>query len=96
MVVVLPTPLTPTNSQTVGLVSANARSTGPASRDFISSLTAEIRSSGVVMPRSFTVARTESSSSCAGPMPTSARISASSSSSHDSASMVERDVIDPT
>ena len=48
------------------------------------------------MPRSLTVARTASSSSVAGPMPTSARISASSSSSQVSASISVRDRIEPT
>ena len=96
MVVVLPTPLTPTNNHTVGAVSATCSSTEPASRAFISSLTASISSSGVVRPRSLTVERTASSSSWAGPMPTSARISASSRSSQVSSSMVDRDMIEPT
>ena len=96
IVVVLPTPFTPTNSQTDGGASAVCSSTGPARRCFISAFTASISSTEVVMPRSLTVARTASSSSVAGPMPTSARISASSSSSQVSASISVRDRIDPT
>jgi len=96
IVVVLPTPLTPTNSQMLGGEFDRFSSTEPASRDFISFLTASISSAGCVRPCSLTVALTESSSSVAGPTPTSARMSASSSSSQDSASIAERDRIEPT
>ena len=93
MVVVLPTPLTPTNSHTF---------VRPSSRCSVRSATGEpllhlalervdelVRRSS--RPSAFTRARRPSSSSVVGPMPTSARSSASSSSSQVSSSIGGRD-----
>ena len=91
MVVVLPTPFTPTKSHTLGASAARARPRSPASRSFISAFSAPSSSSPSSMAPSSTWARKVVRRSSVVATPTSAVISASSSSSQVSASTFERD-----
>ena len=95
IVVVFPTPLTPTNSHTLGDSAASMRNerSAPLSCCFMATRNASINISGVVMDFSRTRSRRGASSACARCTPTSARISVSSSSSHVLSSMLLRDRI---
>ncbi len=94
MVVVLPTPLTPTNSHTLGDPASpgtNCRPrSAPSSRAVISARRASSKASGSVISFDATRARRPPSSSSVTRTPTSARSSASSSSSQVSAVIPER------
>ena len=94
MVVVLPTPFTPTNNHTLIRPSSscakfNSRC-APSRRDVISRCNARSNSSGVVISLAFTRPRKEFSSSSVTPIPTSAFNNASSRSSHVSLVMPPR------
>ena len=94
IVVVLPTPLTPTNIHTLGAPSPSASKlsdrSAPARRACISASSASSSSLGSVISLFATLARRPSRSSSEMPTPMSARSSASSSSSNDSSVMPER------
>ena len=96
IVVVLPTPLTPTNSHTFGVTAAsrcNVRS-DVANWFVIASRNALITSSGERRVPSFTAARNGSSNRVANPIPMSASSNVSSSSSHVASSTRPRPRID--
>ena len=81
MVVVLPTPLTPTNSHTLVTSGSRCSSLSPSRVASSSALRAPTRSSGLVIPSCLTRPRMSSRMRPLSPAPTSARIRASSSSS---------------
>ncbi len=94
MVVVLPTPLTPTKSHTLGLSGSpgskcNERS-APRRREVISACSASSSWPGSMISLAFTRARRPPSSSSVTRTPTSARSNASSRSSHVSVVMPVR------
>src|SRR5581483_7493242 len=91
IVVVLPTPFTPTNNHTLGAPGVNCSVRSPARRAFISRFTASTSCAGSVMPSSLTRARTASRSSVVSVTPTSARSNASSRSSHVVSSIFARE-----
>ena len=86
MVVVLPTPFTPTNNHTLMRPSSSCAKFNsrfaPSRREVISRCRAISNSSAVVISLAFTRPRSESSSASVTPMPTSAFSNASSRSSH--------------
>ena len=86
MVVVLPTPFTPTNNHTLMRPSSSCAKFSsrfaPSKRDVISRCSATSSSSAVVISLAFTRPRNESSRASVTPMPTSAFNNASSRSSH--------------
>ncbi len=102
MVVVFPTPLTPTNNQTAGpgsppaaVGSLESERSKSRSRDAISCFTRASSAAESSTPVSATRACTASMISVAVRTPTSARISASSRSSQVRASMAPRENTDP-
>ena len=98
IVVVFPTPLTPTKSQIDGPESsrrARERS-APSSRPTISSRSAEMSDSGSSISPDSTPERRPSRRSVVTPIPMSESRSASSNSSHTSASIAERPSTDPS
>ncbi len=83
MVVVLPTPFTPTNSQTLGGPGSNRRSRLPLASDFFrSSFSTSSSCPPSVTPSAVARARRASRSRVVVATPTSARIRTSSRSSH--------------
>ena len=94
IVVVLPTPLTPTNIHTLVAPSSSASKfndrSDPASRDFISASSASSSAAGSVISLSLTRVRSPPSSSSAMLTPISARSNASSNSSNDSSVIADR------
>ena len=94
MVVVLPTPLTPTNIHTFGLSAGPGSNVSersePSSRETISASSSSSSICGSVISFAATLARNPSSSSVVTPIPTSARSSASSRSSKLSSVMPVR------
>ena len=97
IVVVLPTPLTPTNNQIDVPSSGRIASSrfAPASCVIIDSRSAAINASGLSISPLSTRSRNGSSNDVATLIPTSAISSASSSSSHTESSMAERPSTEP-